>query len=74
MASTGVFRWSALGLGIFYGFYHQSTISASEKLAQINADYERKTRLIEQAKGIISDPEDPNFDLEKYLISKSQSA
>ncbi|KAK5017834.1 putative ATP synthase subunit E, mitochondrial [Cryomyces antarcticus] len=52
MASSGanVFRYSALALGIFYGFYHQSTITASEKLQGITREYERKSKLIDEAK------------------------
>ncbi|TKA62169.1 hypothetical protein B0A49_08001 [Cryomyces minteri] len=52
MASSGanVFRYSALALGIFYGFYHQSTITASEKLQEITREYERKSKLIDEAK------------------------
>ncbi|KAJ9648464.1 F1F0 ATP synthase subunit e, mitochondrial [Coniosporium apollinis] len=52
MASSGVnvLRWSALGLGVFYGLYHQGKISAKEKLDQINRDYERKASLINEAK------------------------
>ncbi|KAM3078115.1 F1F0 ATP synthase subunit e, mitochondrial [Clarireedia jacksonii] len=52
MASTGVnvLRWSALGAGVFYGFYHQSALSASAKLAEKQREYEHKQKLIEQAK------------------------
>ncbi|TVY88998.1 ATP synthase subunit e, mitochondrial [Lachnellula willkommii] len=52
MASTGVniARWSALGAGVFYGFYHQATLSASAKTAAVNREYEHKQQLIQQAK------------------------
>lgn len=43
-------RYSALAFGALYGFYHQSSISASEKLQAINQQYERKVKLIEEAK------------------------
>ncbi|OBT53872.1 hypothetical protein VE04_04756 [Pseudogymnoascus sp. 24MN13] len=85
MASTGVnvLRYSALGAGVFYGLYHQATLSASAKLNAANREYERKQGLIDRAKkeyvkktappaadGVIRDPEDKNFDLEKYLSAE----
>ncbi|KAG4432708.1 hypothetical protein IFR05_011808 [Cadophora sp. M221] len=56
MASTGVnvLRYSALGAGIFYGFYHQAKLSSASKLAAINREYERKESLINQAKAEFS--------------------
>ncbi|KAK8168472.1 ATP synthase E chain-domain-containing protein [Phyllosticta citrichinensis] len=89
MASTGVnvLRWSALGLGVFYGIYHQSKISAKDKLDQINQEYAHKEELIKKAKeeysrrqaafsgkpsGLITNPEDPKFDLEAFLKAKAE--
>jgi hypothetical protein len=45
-----VLRYSALGAGILYGFYHQAKLSASAKAAAINREYEHKQSLIEKAK------------------------
>ncbi|TVY78349.1 ATP synthase subunit e [Lachnellula suecica] len=83
MASTGVniARWSALGAGVLYGIYYQSSLSASAKLAAVNRQYEHKQKLIEQAKAEFSkknlpasakteggdNPMDSRFDLEAYL-------
>ncbi|CAD6443539.1 9a02258f-fd69-43ac-9d06-06a20f59f87e [Sclerotinia trifoliorum] len=52
MASTGVnvLRWSALGAGVFYGFYHQMSISSATKAAAAHREFEHKQKLIEQAK------------------------
>ncbi|KAF2400517.1 hypothetical protein EJ06DRAFT_530488 [Trichodelitschia bisporula] len=52
MASTSlnVLRWSALGVGVFYGAYHQSKISARDRAVAAKAAYENKARLISQAK------------------------
>ncbi|KAG0647824.1 ATP synthase subunit [Hyphodiscus hymeniophilus] len=52
MASTGVnvLRWSALGAGVFYGLYHQASLSTAAKLAAVDRDYKHKQDLIEQAK------------------------
>jgi hypothetical protein len=45
-----VLRYSALAAGVFYGLYHQATLSASAKLSAINREYEHKQSLIEKAK------------------------
>ncbi|THZ15687.1 hypothetical protein D6C91_06703 [Aureobasidium pullulans] len=84
MASSGVnvLRFSALGLGVAYGFYHQSAITAADKLRENQKLYEHKQSLINQARqeyqkktappsksGVVSDPSDPKFDLESWLKS-----
>ncbi|KAG9657184.1 hypothetical protein KCU81_g3202, partial [Aureobasidium melanogenum] len=84
MSSSGVnvLRWSALGLGVVYGIYHQSAITAADKLRENAKEYERKQALINQARseyqkknapasksGVVSDPSDPKFDLESWLKS-----
>ncbi|KAK4181319.1 ATP synthase E chain-domain-containing protein [Triangularia setosa] len=52
MASSGVnvLRYSALGLGVVYGFYHQRQIYASDRAAAAQREYEHKQQLIAQAK------------------------
>jgi len=52
MASQGVnvLRYSALVAGLIYGVYHQSSLSAKAKHAEIDREYKRKESLIEQAK------------------------
>ncbi|TVY24599.1 ATP synthase subunit e, mitochondrial [Lachnellula hyalina] len=85
MASTGVniARWSALGAGVFYGFYHQRSLTSASKAAAVDREYEHKQQLIQQAKaefakknapasskpsgGAILDPNDSKFDLEALL-------
>lgn len=86
MTSQGVnvLRWGALVLGVFYGFSHQSTINSRDRAAALQHQWDRKAKLIDEAKaeyrkkmisaeskpasgGIISDPDDPKFDLEAYL-------
>ncbi|KAF5597067.1 F1F0-ATP synthase subunit E [Fusarium pseudocircinatum] len=79
--AADVLRWSALGLGIFYGFTHQRAITASQKAEHAQHEYEKKEKLIQQAKAefakknnptsgdsVITDPSDPKFDLEKLLL------
>ena len=48
--SQQVLRWSALGLGVFYGVYHQSSINTADKVAAEKKDYQRRETLISQAK------------------------
>lgn len=45
-----VFRYSALVAGLVYGVYHQSSLNSQTKRADIEHEYARKERLIEQAK------------------------
>ncbi|OCL12071.1 hypothetical protein AOQ84DRAFT_312823 [Glonium stellatum] len=85
---VNVLRWSALGFGVFYGVYHQASISSREKIDKINRDYKHKEELITKAKaewkkktmpaesktasgGIVTDPNDPKFDLEAFLTMKA---
>ncbi|KAM0329986.1 hypothetical protein ACHAQA_004155 [Verticillium albo-atrum] len=85
-ASSGVnvLRYTALGLGIFYGFSHQRSITATQKAAVAQREYDHKQQLINQAKAQYAkknnpaaattssanqDPMDPNFDLEAYLTN-----
>ncbi|KAF2707933.1 hypothetical protein K504DRAFT_458412 [Pleomassaria siparia CBS 279.74] len=75
-----VLRWSALGLGVFYGIYHQSSISSRAKIAQAKHEFEHQQSLIQQAKaewarshpseassGAKANPQDPNVDLNTIL-------
>ena len=45
-----VLRWSALGLGLFYGIYHQASISAKDRFENAKREYKHKEDLISQAK------------------------
>lgn len=45
-----VFRYSALVAGLIYGVCHQSSLTQATKRAEIEHEYARKERLIEQAK------------------------
>lgn len=49
-AGSNVLRYSALAAGIFYGFTHQRSISAAEKAAAAQREYEHKQELINKAK------------------------
>lgn len=85
MASSGVnvLRFSALGFGVAYGIWHQSTLTAKAKHNQIQREYQHQLSLTEKAKkeyakkvspeveGVITDPDDSRFDLEAYLNMKA---
>ncbi|KAF2009871.1 hypothetical protein BU24DRAFT_496704 [Aaosphaeria arxii CBS 175.79] len=47
---VNVLRWSALGLGVFYGIYHQTSISARDRASKAEAEWKHKESLISQAK------------------------
>jgi hypothetical protein len=53
-------RWSALGLGIFYGFTHQRAITASQKAEHAQHEYEKKEKLIQQAKAEFAKKKNPS--------------
>ncbi|RKP10936.1 ATP synthase E chain-domain-containing protein [Thamnocephalis sphaerospora] len=73
-------RWGALGTGIVYGFVHRRSLTRQVAEEKVAAEYARKERLIADAKaeyarlyrpvstgGVITDPENPAFDLEALL-------
>ncbi|POR31990.1 ATP synthase subunit e, mitochondrial [Tolypocladium paradoxum] len=91
MSSTGVnvLRWSALAVGVFYGFSHQRTITVTQRAEHEKHEYEHKQKLIDQAKAefakkknpqpvsggdVITDAQDPKFDLEKYLLQVAKES
>ena len=45
-----VLRYSALCFGVLYGFYHQRTITSSQRSAAAQHEYEHKQKLIAEAK------------------------
>ncbi|CAM0143070.1 F1F0 ATP synthase subunit e, mitochondrial [Umbelopsis sp. WA50703] len=77
---VNVGRWSALGLGVLYGFTHNRSLHKLESKNKIEQEYERKERLIEQARAeyakkhfkpttseVVTDVDSPNFDVEKFI-------
>ena len=45
-----VLRYSALCFGVLYGFYHQRTITTTQRSAAAQHEWERKEKLISDAK------------------------
>jgi F-type H+-transporting ATP synthase subunit e len=48
-----------LTFGVFYGFTHQSAIFAREKSAAAHHEYERKSKLIDNAKAAYAEKTSP---------------
>ncbi|KAF9918865.1 hypothetical protein BX616_004817 [Lobosporangium transversale] len=80
-----VARWSALAAGLVYGYVHHNTLAAQENKRAEQIKAEQRDRLIAKAKaewvrmnsptgGVVTDPDSPNFDLEKALIHLSETA
>ncbi|KAJ1922754.1 F1F0 ATP synthase subunit e, mitochondrial [Tieghemiomyces parasiticus] len=80
-------RWGALTLGVTYGFTHNNALHKKKEQQIQREEYRHKEELIARAKAeyaslkaaqssssVITDPENPQFDLEKYLLSVDSSA
>ncbi|KAL0565853.1 F1F0 ATP synthase subunit e, mitochondrial [Marasmius crinis-equi] len=86
--TLNVARYTALFTGIFYGFYHRRTLQAAHDAQKVQHAVHEREQLIAQAKeawkkkqaskssddGVITDPEDPRFDLEKLLVKWENAA
>ncbi|CCJ28501.1 unnamed protein product [Pneumocystis jirovecii] len=79
--ALNIFRWSALVAGIGYGYTHRNNLAAKKKRKEEEILYKRKEDIIREAQmeytklympsktNILTDPDDPKFDLEAYLNS-----
>jgi len=47
---VNVLRWSALAVGVFYGFSHQRALRSQEKIKKIDSEFSHKQSLIDQAR------------------------
>lgn len=59
LLATQVLRYSALGLGLFYGIYHQRSITATQQSEATKREYEHKKNLIDQAKAAYNKSKQP---------------
>ncbi|PWO00883.1 hypothetical protein FA09DRAFT_327595 [Tilletiopsis washingtonensis] len=82
---VNVVRYSALVGGIGYGVVHRRTLQKREDARAIAAEKKHQEQLKVQAQkekdqsiiasvrggagGVVTNPEDPKFDLEKYIAS-----
>ncbi|KAG6911309.1 hypothetical protein DXG01_002148 [Tephrocybe rancida] len=76
-----VVRYTALFTGVVYGFYHRRTLQANHDQQKVEHAVHTRERLVAEAKeawkrrneaknsNVITDTEDPRFDLEKLLLS-----
>ncbi|WWD20257.1 hypothetical protein CI109_104733 [Kwoniella shandongensis] len=82
--TVNVVRWTALITGITYGLLHQSTLQAKYDEQKVKSHASHRAHLIEEARkayaakvkadkagpsSLITDIEDPKFDLEKVIES-----
>ncbi|EMR65870.1 hypothetical protein MGN70_002936 [Eutypa lata] len=58
-SGVNVLRYSALAFGVFYGFTHQRSISATQRAAAAQKEYEHKQHLIEQARAEYNKSKNP---------------
>ncbi|KAJ7150355.1 ATP synthase E chain-domain-containing protein [Mycena filopes] len=80
--TVNVVRYTALFTGVVYGWYHRRTLQAAYDVHKIEAATYQREHLIAQAKAawikkqaeppqtadaLVTDPEDPRFDLEKII-------
>ncbi|KAL9716614.1 F1F0 ATP synthase subunit e, mitochondrial [Leucoagaricus gongylophorus] len=82
--TINVIRYTALFSGILYGWYHRRTLQAEYEKHQIEHAIHNRERLIAEAKDawkrkqddttVVSDPEDPRFDLEKLIAKWEKSS
>ncbi|KAI9229175.1 MAG: hypothetical protein DHS80DRAFT_30128 [Piptocephalis tieghemiana] len=75
-------RYGGLGAGVIYGFCHHRSLTKSKAKQELEAREKRhiervaEARVLWQAKqaalapktGVIQNPDDPNFDLEAFLV------
>ncbi|KAH7886229.1 ATP synthase E chain-domain-containing protein [Phlebopus sp. FC_14] len=86
-STVNVVRYSALLGGIFYGIYHRRSLQKAHDLEKEHHAIHYREQLILQAKdawrqkqesskgdGLVTDPEDPQFDLEKLVAKWEKEA
>ncbi|KAF9817969.1 hypothetical protein IEO21_03044 [Rhodonia placenta] len=83
-STVNVVRYTALLTGVFYGIAHRRTLQKAHDEEKLHHTIHEREHLIAQAKeawkkrqesskdGVVTDPEDPRFDLEK-LFAKWES-
>ncbi|KAF8640343.1 hypothetical protein AX17_000015 [Amanita inopinata Kibby_2008] len=85
--TVNVVRYSALTFGIAYGWYHRRTLQAAHDKHKLEGAMHGREHLIKEAKeaykrqqlalkdtSVITDTEDPRFDLEKVLTKYEKVA
>ncbi|KZP28925.1 hypothetical protein FIBSPDRAFT_852183 [Athelia psychrophila] len=80
-ATVNVARYTALATGVFYGIYHRNTLQKVHDERKEHHAIHQREHLIKEAKeawkkkqagpkdgGVVTNPEDPKFDLEKLFV------
>ncbi|PPQ64347.1 hypothetical protein CVT26_002230 [Gymnopilus dilepis] len=86
-STVNVVRYTALFSGIAYGWYHRRTLQATHDAHKREEAVHHREKLIAEAKdawkrkqealsdtNLITDPEDPRFDLEKLIAKWEKSS
>ncbi|TFK42028.1 ATP synthase E chain-domain-containing protein [Crucibulum laeve] len=86
-STVNVVRYSALVSGIAYGWYHRRTLQAAHTQHKVEQAVHDRERLVAEAKKawktkqeavndttLVTDPEDPQFDLEKLIAKWEKSS
>jgi len=79
--TVNVVRYTALFTGVFYGIWHRRTLQKAHDEDKVHHAKHERQDLVARAKeawkkqqeaskgGVVTDPEDPRFDLEKLIAS-----
>eukprot|EP00041_Stephanoeca_diplocostata_P002428 m.26508 g.26508 ORF g.26508 m.26508 type:complete len:90 (+) comp13332_c0_seq2:97-366(+) len=68
-------RWSLLGAGVVYGFFHRSTLEYKERGLHEIAEHKKQAaaaaaaRSASQTTGVVMDPTAPGFDEAKWIAA-----
>ncbi|KDR85527.1 hypothetical protein GALMADRAFT_234451 [Galerina marginata CBS 339.88] len=86
-STVNVVRYTALFSGIAYGWYHRRSLQASHDKHKLSEAAHHREKLIAEAKEawkrkqsalsdttLVTDPEDPRFDLEKLIAKWEKSS
>ncbi|EKM84225.1 hypothetical protein AGABI1DRAFT_67550 [Agaricus bisporus var. burnettii JB137-S8] len=86
-STVNVVRYTALFSGVLYGWYHRRTVQAENQKHQIEHAIHNRERLIAEARDawkrkqdalkdttVVTDPEDPRFDLDKLIAKWEESS
>ncbi|KAK1923558.1 ATP synthase E chain-domain-containing protein [Papiliotrema laurentii] len=88
-ATRNVVRWTALIAGVGYGIVHQTTLQTKYDAEKLHRHQAHRAQLVEKAReayaakklaeksgasSLVTDPEDPRFDLEKLIEAWTKSS
>ncbi|CAE6406935.1 unnamed protein product [Rhizoctonia solani] len=82
--TVNVVRYTALGAGILYGIVHRRTLQTRLDNERAHQEETRHLELVQQAKeawkrkndtssSLVTDPDDPRFDIDKLIAKYDES-